>query len=318
MISNLSCRTLLFLVCLAQLHVAQPFVLDGGSKFKKTELRISNSPNQNSPEWTLPEDWALMDTVPKFSVGDDSQARTFWAQLSAATPTLSRFAESDLQERYATLRNQSAFPPPPVLQDWTITDESEKMSGQLEGRTVWFPIQMVGRLQTDPIKLDTVEAISGGFVEALGGRVYELGQPSIRRESFKSSDTPMREKDKPSILPNVLPNFPWVSATTATVSALIVSAIISASIGYGSGLSIASVETRESSLRTARSIPPTVTVQSSGQSATRSVSEQRARTEVRVLREQRVIKSVTERLEQDQVDLQRLRQEEAATGSLAP
>jgi hypothetical protein len=55
---------------------------------------------------------------------------------------------------------------------------------------------------------------------------------------------------------------------------------------------------------------------SSPRSAT--VAEQRDRAEARILHEQRLLKSISERLERDQIELQLLKQEEGAVGFLAP
>ena len=40
--------------------------------------------------WTMGQDWALLDQLPKFTVGDDSNAQMFWKQLTAATSILNQ------------------------------------------------------------------------------------------------------------------------------------------------------------------------------------------------------------------------------------
>jgi hypothetical protein len=350
--------------------------------------KSSNNPNDaNGPEWTLSEDWELLDTVPKFTVGDDIHARTFWTQLAAATPELSRFRESDLHQRYVTLldthhnsrtnRSDSSVPAntrqhqsssvwlasPPVLHDWVISDNHfyshrgqsntnkaslPMMRGTLDDRTIWFPIQTVGRLDTSSYgsfvfapRTDVFEAaVPGGFVEAVGGRVYELGTPAAAAVSnyLRGEFVTTKDGKGMAIVPSTgimghdettmssQQPFSWASAATATVSALVASSILSAAIGYGSGLGIASIEGRESSLRSASSLPPTTVIMVHKQGRTGSVSsprsatvaEQRDRAEARILHEQRLLKSISERLERDQIELQLLKQEEGAVGFLAP
>ncbi|KAI2489644.1 hypothetical protein MHU86_24937 [Fragilaria crotonensis] len=327
----------------------------------------------DTPEWTMSQEWALLDLVPKFTVGEDVHARTFWAQLAASTPILSHFTDSDLQQRYDAIRSNRDGPgtvihsnstaidagtsaplsflrPPQVLQDWkVISTEGQpmRMSGILsDGRTIWFPIQTVGKFESDPAALDLepssmTAATAGGFVESVGGRIYELGQPATtifmsEKETGQHKTSvvlsPQREDDEKSFkMSDAFRRFPWVSATTATMSALVASSILSAAIGYGSGLGIASIESRELSLQSASSLPPSTVMMRHHNRASGSVvvfqssvtgmlpiSEQRERAEVRVQQEQRLMERLLERLEQDQVVLQLLKMEEGFAGSLAP
>ena len=377
MIASIGVASQFVILCVNRMQVAEAFVtLPAVSRVnvKTSTLVFSNDQNDtnDTTEWTMSQDWALLDSVPEFTVGEDVHARTFWAQLAASTPMLSPFTEADLQQRYAAMlwndydpisvdhpapsaTFSSPAPPlpllrsPQVLQDWKVLSEegpSFRMSGVMsDGRAIWFPIQTVGKFESDPKSLDMevktrVGATAGGFVEAVGGRVYELGQPAAMKlnheeqisERVTSVVLPKQEKDgKSAMTLEALRRFPWVSATTATMSALFASSILSAAIGYGSGLGIASIEARESSLRSASSLPPSavvlrqhsrtsgsVVIMQSRMAGTQSVSEQRERAEERVHQEQRLLERMLERLEKDQIVLQLLRMEEDAAGSLAP
>ena len=82
---------------------------------------------------------------------------------------------------------------PPVLQEWSL--DGTRLSGTLDKRTVWLQYQSMGRLDGDPAG-DTgndantsILTSPGGFVEAVGGRVYELGSPRRRKEQATSSET---------------------------------------------------------------------------------------------------------------------------------
>ena len=256
-------------------------------------------------EWSLEDDWLLMDTISKYTVVtkdniDYAQhhAVTFWTQLMAATPRLSsKFSKEDIMTRLDELQleleqeksissskknNLRYGPSPPILNHWTMSSSgSTKLSGQMDdGRYIWLTPQLVGRLADDPILTSSssfggmesvCNGMPGGYVEAVGGRVYELGVPARNRPShtgttklssssvitnanqeeklegetsllsfLSSSSPPSQGKSNhipESLVVSSLTSW-WVPATTATVSALVASCVLSACIGYGAGLSI--------------------------------------------------------------------------------
>jgi hypothetical protein len=378
MLASICVTSQIIFLCLSRMQVSEAFVLSPVASRATVRTSILASSNDRSdvndrPEWTMSQEWALLDLVAKFTVGDDVHARTFWTQLAASTPILSHFTESDLQQRYDAIHSNRRDPvtannsnstaiaadssapfsvlrPPLVLQDWKVISEEGqpmRMSGILsDGRAIWFPIQTVGKFESDPAALvmepsSLAAATAGGFVEAVGGRIYELGQPaattSIREQQTDRGNrsavlrTQQGDDEKSVKMFDELRRFPWVSATTATMSALVASSILSAAIGYGSGLGIASIEARESSFQSASSLPPatvmlrhhsrasgSVVVFQSSVTGMQPLSEQRERAEMRVQQEQRLLERILERLEQDQVVLQLLRMEEDSAGSLAP
>lgn len=100
----------------------------------------------------------------------------------------------------------------------------------------------------------------------------------------------------------------WIPPTTATVSALLASTLLSACIGYAAGLSILSDGT-SSMDSTPASLPQPSTsspVKVADKSSSPSIAEQKARAEYRVLREQRHLQKISEKLEQEKKDLMEL------------
>jgi len=130
--------------------------------------------------WMLKEDWALLDSVPGFTVQSSyhglegvRQLKTFWTQLKHSTPELSSRTEVELEGRYQKLSldkksGRQDFigcgPSPPLLSDWWVNDNGGNgenalddisplpsgaimMSGILtSGSKIWFPLQRVGTL----------------------------------------------------------------------------------------------------------------------------------------------------------------------------
>ena len=121
----------------------------------------------------------MRDSVDDFTAGSGDNARTFWAQLCAATPILARRSAREVEARHRSLAG-AAHPSPPTLEEWSRAADGQ-FSGNLGGRTVWLTAALEGRFAGDPRAPpagDRAVAEAGGFVEALGGRVYELGAPA--------------------------------------------------------------------------------------------------------------------------------------------
>jgi len=245
--------------------------------------------SSSSSSWTLEEDWKLVDTLPKFTVGTGDDIRTFWAQLSAATPRLSSKKISDLYQRCHELSTNYTIqygPSPPLLQNWDMDLSSSSSSrdnravGTLEdGRVIFLKYHIVGRLAGDTFQDVTspsvMALIPGGYLEAVGGRIYELGEPrrkshptttfltrSANRNSFplfpSNSFTMWQEEDdddndnvvRPTITQDSSADKDnlawWLPGVTGTMSAMLASTILSACIGYGAGLGIIADETGHS------------------------------------------------------------------------
>jgi len=296
---------------------------------------MKSATNLNDNGWTLEEDWALIDKVPIFTIGESElMKRTFWAQLLISSPELStKSSEMELQKRYKELSSQylekegkvlpSAGKSPPVLEDWFIENESGgRVVGVFDGRTVWFSSNMMGRIDGNS-QIDN-PLLPGGFVEAAGGRIYEFGQPNMNMNTLLNKD----QRTKSVTESKGFRGIEWFTgrtALTATASALFASVILSFAVGYGAGLSLSSTSTntysREAALVHSKSaiVPSSSSVRiierssytpSSGVLPERTISEKRAIKEAQVLNEQRRVQFLKDKLEKDEINLRQLRQEE--------
>ena len=129
-------------------------------------------------DWTSEEDWALVDTIPDFTVGNGNTAATFWTALAASSAVLCQRSSIECAGRAALLKTQqkSTFSygqEPEVLDLWQRLPDG-RVTGRLDSaRTVWLTVEAEGRLASDP-------RTGPGYIETLGGRVYELGEPVAR------------------------------------------------------------------------------------------------------------------------------------------
>lgn len=331
--------------------------------------------DEGSVNWTLEEDWALIDNLPLFTVSSTLETKTFWTQLWSANAILfSTKKTEDLYRRVQELeyqrdarleRHETKFQKrspslrfgssPPVLENWKIDMEGNdnRVVGQVDiessgHRTIWFHYHMIGRLTGDPFADKSSSVVSlfpGGYIEAVGGRVYELGQPmlldkwetktnsELNNQQQKIDVGPVRGDDESSATSRW-----WIPGSTAAISALVSSTILSACIGYGAGLSII----QDSSYHHTTPPPPKMLTvetvlagpsqkgykipsQSSALAAgTRqssisdslspdqrpSTEELRTRTEYKVLREEQLLKKISQRLELDKQTLKQLEEQQ--------
>eukprot|EP00964_Phaeocystis_antarctica_P057381 scaffold33953_cov45-Phaeocystis_antarctica.AAC.1 len=66
----------------------------------------------------------------------------------------------------STVRNPAQ---PDLLEAWERLADG-RYAGSADGRPVWLTVSLEGRLPSDPRE-------APGYIEALGGRIYELGAP---------------------------------------------------------------------------------------------------------------------------------------------
>lgn len=308
--------------------------------------------------WTLEEDWALMDAVPKFTVGDTDQTRrTFWTQLLLQTPALSQKfhlgEEDELMARYQILlssaaeeKNADSLPrcgkSPPVLQEWSLVDDGTgtisggRLRGSYNGRTIWIQTQAMGQFNTmdttypnangDDETMSTI--LPGGFVESVGGRVYELGEPKEEVSTTISAVVADNNALQPPPESPVLNNISRMMTASTILSSVVLATVIRyAAAGLGGGLQ----QQQQPTLVQQAALPPSSRVEiiqvqrkkpdiiieinkSAQQQQQQSISEQRARLEARVLRDARVLKTLKDRLQQDGSQLTALRtQQESAS-----
>jgi len=284
------------------------FILQSHAAIPKKKL---SSLSNGRDSWTLEEDWALTDNVPKFTVGESSLARTFWTQLGSSVPELSHRSDEELEMRYNELQASQekkmpkAGPSPPVLRDWRVDQKGFVTAVSGEGRTLCFQAHALGRVIDDPMgRKDTRESRKlqpGGFVEAIGGRVYELGRPEKQKK--RKIDSSGNPADKNQSDPRPF----WQTTLQSSFSGLIGGAILAAAIGFNAGMSF------NSNPPLTPSSQSTIVVTSSRMAP--SVSEQRARTEAKVLQEKRFIVAISKRLAIDKESLSQLRAEEVSGSS---
>lgn len=308
-----------------------------GTQHRLFSNQGNGDPFEGQAQWTLDEDWLLIDQLPQFTVGDGDQTRTFWTQLSAATPRFASKKSSQLYERCQVLATNYTLkfgPSPPLLQNWgmdlSASSRDNRAVGTLEnGRVVFLNYHVVGRLAGDTFQdvssPSVMALIPGGYLEAVGGRIYELGEP--RKSTVASSDDRdvfgmpfvrsslwQDDDDEFSKAPRGHSQSRdmvwWLPGATGTVSAMLASTVLSACIGYGAGLGIIADETAGGHHSGHPVLPSHADVQSVHYKYTSqdtpSLEERTARAEYRILREQRILQKISEQLARDQEDLQGL------------
>jgi len=329
---------------------------------------LPNDENE-SEKWTMEEDWALLDNLPLFTMSSMTETRTFWTQLWSANAILfSRKKPEDLYQRVQELECRRASrregqktklendekshdrqspsltfgASPPVLENWKIEGSDNKVVGQVVSnasgqRTIWFNYHVIGRLEGDPFadKSSSVAPLfPGGYIEAIGGRVYELGQPMLLDEWEKyKANTSSNEREKIDAGDPVrgggesLKSSAWLfTGSTAAISAFVSSTILSACIGYGAGLSI--IQDSSHHHTAASRVPTMLTVEtvlagpsqngvgmSSQSPTTLSREELKTRAQYKVLREEKLLEKISQRLELDKQNLRQLEQEQQQSPS---
>lgn len=290
--------------------------------------------------WSQEEDWALIDGVRTFSIGgggdgeDEDEQRhgrryTFWDRLVRTSPKLSSRSVSEVRQRYEALRCSDddedddaaalviAGPSPQLLHDWWVRapeGEAAGAGGTLDdGRVVWFPLRSLGRF--DGHVLDSYfgpapptlsgAAVPGGYAEAVGGQVYELGTPraAVTSESIQAV-TPEVSEGKGARI--------FQQTAVASLAALAAAALLSIAVGFGAGLEVSSQLTEGTSSAETQpygnfGVPVLATAAPMRTETERSISELRAQQEVKVLRERRIAHKLGERLNKDEVRLEELR-----------
>jgi len=355
------------------------FITSSISKSSSLCLSSNNYNEKEEGDWSKKAEWALVDIVPKYTVystSTEGSVVTFWTQLLHSTMEIqSKRSEMEAWRRYKELCNdmrykkdtenkelQPAGPSPSLLQDWRIMDGEKTIfiGGTLSenGNRIWFPLQSIGRLANDPMgelmmndstswSLLNPTSLEGGYAEASGGTIYELGYAAkaltstttnpIRNDFQMETATTIKEEGKSKQLMDKLnsmlsgQNSSNIEGAVATISAVLATSILSLYIGFGmgagtafsSGANVARTTLPPSSLPKAvivlKTLPPssssTSTSTSTSASTTMvgpSATELRARQETRVLRERRLIDNVSRRLEVDEMKLVDLMKQEQA------
>jgi len=230
-------------------------------------------------------------------------------------------------ERYQDLLNADISatlppfrPPPPILQEWRIDTSKGIVSGQIDnGSTIWFPSQFMGRLPEDPATSmgDETSTFAGGFVEAVGGRVFEMGRarptdPVVAMGFTEQSNVRVYNTDKLEKRPGE-EKLSWSTTIAASIATVVAASLLSVVIGFGVGSNAGSLSPTTSPPPLAKTAASTErTLYRMGSNLEPTVSEKRARMEVKVLQEKRIIQAAGTRLSNDEIRLTELRLQEAS------
>ena len=267
---------------------------------------------QDMKNWSLDKDWILQDAVPRYTVvsGSNSQHQvTFWNQLKHATSEFKGRGDYELEQRFRTLHQNANLicgPAPPTLTNWWLDDTKHMMGGTVSnGSMIWFYIQSGGRL--DNTHQMEVLFAPGGFVEAKDGLVYELGPTSAPPNKLESIEQATVE---------LSPQFLIDSAQHARkmlLTAITVSSVLSATLAYGIGQQMPSFSPSPLTPQDSHTLTVNVRTQSSQSPAVRpkvSIQEQRARQELKLIREQRAKSYIEQEIQKDEEKLSVLQKEE--------
>jgi hypothetical protein len=195
-----------------------------------------------------------------------------------------------------------------MLHDWWVHVDEQVvgMGGTLdEGRSVWFPVRSLGHFDGHALDAFGIPppclssaAIPGGYAEAIGGAMYELGRPRVPREGILTTGT------SDSFVATT-----FRQTATATLAALAAISLLSVAVGFGAGLAL-STDRHPAMVQGTSQVYPTRSEMRARTS--QSLSEIRARQEVRVLQEKRILRTIEGRLEGDEARLVELQQLERA------
>jgi len=232
----------------------------------------------------------LLHSTPELSQRTEREALMRYRELCSDPTRYSSSKESGVKQL------PRAGSSPPLLRDWAISEKgvqvgsgSTFLGGTLidTGSKVWFPLHAIGSFGNDPANIGNMEirascmdknllptmnpaSFVGGFAEAAGGKIYELGDsarqsfPSItshRAASFYQRHTAKEQKKTLiDIINPILSRITQGTATTpsadvngitshkkfspstvSTLSTLFASSILSVFIGFTAGIAGASV-----------------------------------------------------------------------------
>ena len=120
-------------------------------------------------DWRSQEDWALLDGVCSFTVGEGKNTATFWDALVASDDVLHGRSPHECAERIKALSPKKGHGSQPKRLDvWRRLPDGRYM-GVENGRTLHITVSEEGHLDygTQP-----------HYIESTMGRVYELGLPT--------------------------------------------------------------------------------------------------------------------------------------------
>ena len=124
-------------------------------------LRMATDITDVPSEWQIQEEWALVDDVPRFTVGHGEHRVTFWNALSN-TPVLRQRTPEELRARAASLVGHAVGREPKVLRS-ARRQADGSWAGTIDGHHLIVHAASEGR-----------SASGAGFVESLTGEIFEV------------------------------------------------------------------------------------------------------------------------------------------------
>ena len=112
-------------------------------------------------EWQIQEEWALVDDIPRFTVGHSEHRVTFWNALSN-TPVLRQRTPEELRARAESLVEHAVGREPKVLRS-ARRQADGSWAGTIDGHHRILHAASEGR-----------SASGAGFVESLTGEIFEV------------------------------------------------------------------------------------------------------------------------------------------------
>ena len=285
----------------------------------RPSLILMSAGREPSEDWRPDEDWALMDAVPAFTAGEGAQVATFWAALAASTPLVAARTPVELEQRWADIAPESeaasAGKSPAILEDWTKLPDGRYAGRVDDGSTVWLTVAVEGKLASDPRE-------SPGYIEALGGRIYELAPKSNPGDGAgappaAAAASPLQPTAAAAVSDLSSVRLPY--AAVAVLTGLIVGAI-----GYGVGVAsvppppppppatkIFLAPPSPSSTSNKKGLQPAA----GAPAAPLTVGEQRERAQLRLDRDKARLKMIEQKIREDEERVAEFRRVEAERGA---
>ena len=124
-------------------------------------LRMATDITDVPSEWQIQEEWALVDDIPRFTVGHSEHRVTFWNALSN-TPVLRQRTPEELRARAESLVEHAVGREPKVLRS-ARRQADGSWAGTIDGHHRILHAASEGR-----------SASGAGFVESLTGEIFEV------------------------------------------------------------------------------------------------------------------------------------------------
>ena len=222
-------------------------------------------------------------------------ASTFWTAMVSSSAALCERSPSECAQRVQDLvANNATFDfgrEPKVLESWSRLSDG-RITGRLDSRTVWVTVEAEGRLASDPRE-------GPGYIESLGGRIYELGEPATGPVSTLPTAAARPsggdELERWGILKGVVRRLQLSPQAEAAVPVLLSFALVGG-VGFELGQQNILLNTEPPALEApAPQYAPAPQVTQSRPAAERAsltVSEQRARQELRVLADETALEEL--------------------------